>query len=716
MDAKRKGILITVVSAVMILCIAAVLLLGGRGGNNVNTSLNTANTGHSGSTQGTASQNTGEQISAEIRAVEPEENKPSGSAETLVIKGGGTLNVFLSGEEADFQVLTDIRTDKAVDVEFALIDTFGERTLYSGTSRIEENESGFEVVFKGLQLGHYKLTASAKGTEIKNAAEYAAVIPQPSERGAASDSFALDLASIWHSTREQRRDYLDLISKLGVNKVRERIKLSDIYNPDGEPNMTKYIRGIEEIKEAGMDVIITFHDVPDALKGDSGKTLDCDLLAVYNLIKSAVEALGDNITAWELWNEEDVIFFSYAAPDEFAAFAKACALAVQDSGVETYKALGSYARGPYDSIFGEWMMRNDIMKYHDIYNFHSYVFAPNLYNPIFLDEKVVAEHMENAAKYAEGKAVWQTETGVMMYGGETENRPAAGLYQQARYVAVSSVQSAAMGVERTYQYIMIPLGSGGDSCSFISNYGTPYPAFSSYSTMTYLLGKAEFKGKMNSDICSGYVFDSGDGEVSMLWTEGGQKEVRIKTDRPVSVYSMMGDSEIISPQNGEITITVSSYPCYIKGVMDKDLYAAFDPGTNKASVNQIAQGDRMVLRPIFPDANLPFFPDRGSVAENYEGIQTGYQFKAGETVKVRLEIYNFDAENKNGRISLSVPEGFRADRTEFEVNIEAYSKAVIEFNITEGGAQADTLYDLSYSGSFGGVQTSACVSRLQLRG
>lgn len=695
-------------AAIVVLIAVSIVIISNEGGSPLQTALNTQ-------TPAASSSAMEGEVKISVIKLQADEDLPVGEAKSLSIEGNALKNVFTLGEETCFTVSIEFSAEKALDVDFSLINTFGEQTALKGSARIEKGEYGFEVRFNGLEAGHYMFTADANAVGVRSASEYAAVVPNESDRDNTSDAFGVDFASLWHTSRSERGAYLELIKKLGVNKVRERISLSAIYNPNGEPRMNNYIDAIEEIKHAGMDVIIVFHDIPEALKGDPSKTLDCDLFALYELLKSAVEALGDDITAWELWNEQDVIFFSYAPPDEFAAFAKACALAVQDSGVNAYKALGAYARGPYDSIYGEWMMQNDIMEYHDIYNFHSYIFAQDLYTPIFLDEQVVSEHMDNAKKYAEGKAVWQTETGVMMYGGETDDRPMSGLYQQARYVAVSSVLSAAMGVERTYQYIMIPLGQGGDSLSFISNYGTPYPAFCAYSTMTYMLGQTKFTGKIKPDVCNGFVFDSGNGEVSMLWTSSGTKEIVLTTEVPLKVYTMMGDMEILSPQNGTVTVTVSSYPCYVQGEMDSDLYDSFSPSVNKASVHDISEENRIVLRPIFPDANLPFFPDRGSVKENYEGIQTGYQLSSGESIKVQLEIYNFTDQIQTGMVTLNVAEGFGVDKEFFEVEIQGYSKEVIEFELFETCAAAQELYELSFNAVFNGEQASACVSKLQLR-
>ena len=156
------------------------------------------------------------------------------------------------------------------------------------------------------------------------------------------ERFGMDFASSWHLNIRDRARYIEMLKLAGITHVRERISMSDTLASDGSVSLGKYESVLETLRSGGFDTIITWHDLPSCMETGNGP----DLLAVYKQLKALAEAAGDSVSAWEIWNEQDVIHFGQMYPDEYAAYLKACAAAIDDSGSGALKVMGAFARTP----------------------------------------------------------------------------------------------------------------------------------------------------------------------------------------------------------------------------------------------------------------------------------------------------------------------------------------------------------------------------------
>lgn len=106
--------------------------------------------------------------------------------------------------------------------------------------------------------------------------------------------------------------------------------------------------------------------------------------------------------------------------------------------------------------------------------------------------------------------------------------------------------------------------------SFGTDKTGPKPVVPAYAAMTYLIDghkptqRIDYLGATSL----GYAFERGDDVVLALWDFGSKAHtVSLPVGKaPVKVYDMMGNERVVAPSNGQIDVTISNDPIYIKGV------------------------------------------------------------------------------------------------------------------------------------------------------
>lgn len=620
------------------------------------------------------------------------------------------LNTYTKSQTVKIAFTANVPTNEDLKITYTVINTLNQDKI-TDTVTIHQGYEYAAVEVKDLQCGHYNVYVKSSSGNAEPITQYIAVVPDVREQNHTSTPFAIDHASSWHLNANLYDEYAQLLKLMGVDTVRERIKLSDVYR-NGKYSFTKYDKAFDALVEQGFKLSVTFHDSPEAFRSDRSKYMAQDLFALYDLTKEMVDHFGDKVDVWEIWNEQDVIYFANDTPDEYAAFLKAMALAMDDSATKPVKALGSFARTPDFSIYGDWMMENGVMDYVDIYNYHTYVFPGSGTVPQ-LDLAANIKHVNYAEKYAKGKAIWQTETGVIINNGETPLNQAQ-QYQAARYVAVSSLQSYVLGVDKTFQFLMLSYGEGDASFGFYSKENTPMPMFTAYTTLIHMLGNAQIKGIVNSQYTNGYLVDNAGCEVLMLWNDQAyEKEISLPAQKPITVTDMNGAKKTYNPQNGAVKLRVGQYPIYVTAQEDFDnsIYTPHTQDVKAPEVHELTKAQRIVIKPVFGRENAPFFPKVENAATDGEALKTGYKVKMGSATTFSVEVYNFGNEAVEGVVNLSVDGGWKLDKTAQSITLGPKEKKVLSFTLS-GGQDENSLSTLRIDGAFTNGEASPAVARI----
>lgn len=614
-------------------------------------------------------------------------------------------NVYVKGNDVNLIFTANAAAEGKVDIDYTLTNILTNDSL-SGRAYITDGKRT-EVAVTPPDAGVYALTFTSSCGVATPENAYVTVLAGTATT--ASERFCADVASTWHASTRERENYIKMLHLAGITHIRERVSISDTYE-NGSANINAYNNALDALKQAGLDVTITWHDLPDAMK--TGGTTN--LVEVYNHLKSLVDAGGDRISAWEIWNEQDVIHFGNMYPDEYAAYLKACAIAINDSEESPLKVLGSFARTPNYSLFGPWMMENEVMDYLDVYNFHVYTFT-TYGKGVLLDNDAVQQHIDFSTKWAGKIPQWQTETGTIHSEGGSKTRSLDALLQQSKYIALSSICSAAMGVERTYQYLFLEYAL--DNClAFFSEEGYAFPAYSAYATLINMLGECEFIGEFVDDIASGYVVQSAPNkQTAMLWATEGSRKITFETQAEITVTDMFGGQTVLSPQDGKVSLFLSNSPVYLtsaEGTLPSSMYGDYSYSVffDTPSVKDIPAADRIVLYPHFSEDNAPEMPTLENVGPDYEGVCTGYRFNSGEKSSVTITVYNFNSDEATGSVRVSLPDGWQCANPNQSVNVPAGGSQTLTFQLTAGQMQKETLEKIIFSGSFQYGESTRCIS------
>ena len=621
------------------------------------------------------------------------------NVELVKVSTDKDFGVYEAGQESTITFSADAVANGGVKVFYTLTDLSTRREI-TGNTTIEAGQRRASVSVK-LDSGVYELTFRP---EVGKAHERMFVTVLVASDLDGGERFGMDFASTWHLNAGDRLKFIQMLKLAGVTHIRERIMMSEVTNDDGGVNLGGYKNEFKTLKNNGFDIIATWHDIP---KGMDNKTKGADLTKIHAHLKEVVNRLKDNISAWEIWNEQDVIHFSTMYPDQYAAYLKACAIAIADGDKDAVKVLGAFARTPQYSKFGKWMMENGVMDYVDVYNFHVYTFTTYGKGlvPGFSDIK---EHQDFAALYGGKIPTWQTESGTV-HNEEAELRGNDSLTQQAKYYAITAIGSAAMGVERTYPFLLVPYG-GEDNLSFFSLGDYAYPAYGAYATVIRMLGDGNMVGKYEADGVTGYRVKRQDNKnMSVFWSLEGEKKLEIKTNSPLTVTDMYGSVTTAQPTDGKITLKVGNSPIYVDA--PANMFADFTVNYDNVAVKSISKAQRVVLQPIFATANAPDMPTKATLTTGYEGVNSGYRFNKGETAEITIKVYNFNNQAINGTVNMTLPNGWSAQSKSASVSVDANGSASVTFTVTAASSiSKESLDSITFSGSFGLGADTKCVS------
>lgn len=613
----------------------------------------------------------------------------------LGMRSCANMSVFSEGEPIVFVICAPVNDGK---IRYGIKNTLSGE-IFKGRLEISRDCNCFRLDFSqcGMGPGHYECKVFIKG----NALSCFFGIVAKTDRCAVADSpFAVDHASAWHVKSENRRDYARLLGLSGVKWARERIRLSDIYNDGVQYRFENYDEAFSYIKAEGIKITVCFHDVPEALCCRNGLSVS-SLSAVRSFAREIGRHFDGAVDAWEIWNEQDVTHFSCGTPDEYAAFMKAFAIGLKDSGTDALILPGAYARAPEFSVYGPWMMKNGVMDYADAYNFHTYVF-PDKDSVPAPDMPVLSEHMNNAEQWG-GKAAWLTETGTIITNPDGYDRMTQ-WYQHAAYLSAASALAAFCGVERTFHFMLPAYGECNAEFGMFTSGHEPLPAFISLCAVCAQLGKGEVLGSTTLPV-RGVAFDTGGDEVLMLWNDE-PVSVQLPVRLPVVVADMNGGEKCLCPGRDGLSINIGAAPVFVHfNRIPKQLYNRDAAKVRRACAHSLPLPCRLFVRPVFPPDTFPFFPD----PKKGEGelITTGYRLESGRSTEILLGCCNFTSQTVCAHPDINAPEGISVSVADAVVLAPGEEK-VIPLTITAYGELhgAELYVRLSADGMCG---SPACV-------
>lgn len=570
----------------------------------------------------------------------------------------------------------------------------------------EENDiRKIQIGIKDHPTGYFKLQAG-------DYVEYYLVLPSLDSRTVVDSPFAMDVAvSQRVGNLERIKSFAAVYRMMGITWVRERLAWASyqtdrVYNKEtGEYEYTyneSYLQKQKEryqlLKDAGLNVLLTFstgaqwakdlainyHPNSQVTSGNYLGTYGTQL-AIYEATNKIASELDGVIDIIELMNEPDHTFRDIA--EHYSGWFKAAALGVIDSGSDMSISISGMCQPVAWRDFFQLMFGSDVMEYSSIYNFHSHADLPSDASiPDYGSAITMRNFPQALALNGVTAPVWISESGMKL---PSETPTDEHKEKQAPYIVTSAVQALSYGIDKYFWFLgAYYLEAGGDYGSFSKN-DRAYPVIASYAIATKVLGQGKYIGELKDlpENVRGYLFNTGERIVAVVWRTKGQSAYTFEADAPVLVTSMMGEQRLREPNaKGTISVNVSTDPIYITYTNPPtDYYAHSYDEPDEIVQPTVDFGDRVVITPEFPDFIFDTATKDG-----------GHYIADGSIINVR--VVNHNDVDVCGKVYVTIP-GFTIEGLDTVVEVKAHDEAYIQLTLRKTGTE---LYDdhVTFTGKF----------------
>ena len=619
---------------------------------------------------------------------------PETDSETLL--AAATVHVFDGSRPLRIELSTTAEENEKT-VEYSLTDYFGSM-VFSGELKAVNGKTILKKGVKNHATGYFKLKVGD--------AEYDYVVTPPLSSRLEDSPFAADFASYYLVNGEKNVYNLSCAAKLaGITWVRERADWVTYEPQRGVYDFTSTEAKFKAIDKAGLKLLTLVYGAPSWAYGENypvssgtlGSFRDSQLDA-YKTFKAMAEYYKGVVDGWELWNESDGNFAGETA-DLFAAWYKAAALGVEDANTGAALSYGGFCTSNKVSDYMPLAYMNDILDYSDIYNYHFHVVGGS---SDFVDftsgTPVIDSKAYNYLYNTTGKPVWITEAGMKLVFADGVTAPTEEqLTNQTPYVVTSAVQSLSTGTDKHFWFILAPyIEAGGDFGTFSADL-SPYPSLAAEAVMTYMLGQGRYTGELSGlpNNAYGELFDTGSGFVATVFSEKTMSYT-FSSASAVIVTDLMGGQKTVEPENGKITIELSTVPQYISYASAPAYYQQDYADAGLKTDTEYTVGQRVIISPEF------------DVKSYISSKASGYKLSAEEATELTVRITNLNSVAVSGSV-LGLLEGFTVTGGD-NVSVEAYSYTKTTLTLTPDGSKIDNY--LRLTGKFNSSDTSAAVSRV----
>jgi hypothetical protein len=505
-----------------------------------------------------------------------------------------------------------------------------------------------------LPTGYYELRLDSQSVSF-------AVVPARKRRFQGEDSpLATDGAISWVVVPESFTEVSQLMKRSGVSWVRDRLRWVDVEPERGQFHWELYDQSADAQTRVGLKVDRVFHDTPFWARSDGdGTRYPDDLRDVYRFAQAAARHFRGRVHAWEIWNEAELPNFSPEPADPYAAFFKAASLGF--GSVDPRLKILMVSLGPEPGIFAEALFENGISSYMDIYNWHVYTGCPVVCLAGPQDYHLGAEkHFDLMARYGVEAPAWVTEAGTFLEAVDGVLTP-ANQRIQAEFIPKSFAHSLAAGVTKHFYFIFPHFVEGQIFAHGLLHEDlAPYPGYAALSATTYALGKGAYQGRMSKEGISAFLFDNGKGQTLVLWSDEGQKEITLSVKaRAVSLVNVVGGEETRRVTAGRLQLELTGSPIFLllpQNALQETIIPP-EPAPLPERPAPVPTYLEIVARFVFPTATI-------------NKPTESYILPVGQETPVSLEIYNFSSRSFQGKVQVSLPEGWEISGLSPSLSIE----------------------------------------------
>ncbi|GAA2018488.1 hypothetical protein GCM10009839_13390 [Catenulispora yoronensis] len=317
---------------------------------------------------------------------------------------------------------------------------------------------------------------------------------------------------------------------------------------------------------------------------DGGATpySDAAYAAWVNYVKAVLNYFGSRISYVEVWNEPNGGWFDDhggACVDVVGGHATrqkptcyAHLLQVTYQAVKSIRPDVGVVGGvlyQVDTNYLEQVFQAGGMPYMDIISDHPYGATPE--DGTADTQQIGMENLIKQYNNGNPKPIWATEVGW--------ESSVVGYQNQADYLVRSAVLSLAAGVQKYFWYDFM---NDHDEYGGIHTHGLfdeensagqypPKPSATAYKVLTQQVGTKSF---VRSEIVGSGIYDKlFSNDLRVVWSTAGNQQIYVQTANQLTVTSMTGATQTVTPVNGVATLTASADPIYIQGAASRVLAA-----------------------------------------------------------------------------------------------------------------------------------------------
>ena len=556
---------------------------------------------------------------------------------------GNKIGVFEKGKNIGLRMFFTAPAPESKKYSFRIED-YWQRPVSQGEVTIQKGKEFHDINLGSFDVGWYRIYLTEAGSSESLVRYLAFSVTQPLSKRIKYDdtTLAMDLGLEYvPEGMEMQDDYIEALKLAGYDWVRQRGG-----RPQKSSTTLEFREKLHKNSINGMDLI-------DPWLSTQQYTEDL-LTQVYEPIKS-MTATGQNFDdVVELLNEQDLATgAAKGTADNYAAFFKAAAIALTDSDTKPYKSfcgLGGY--------YGPWienMLMNDIMRYSDIYNYHSH----ESYTLRATKHRVYANAYSEVAP-----PVWNGEAGKHQPWGENDKLSYAQLKDGARVAITSAMNTIDVGTNKHFYFILRPYTENGGNFAAFHTDHMPFPIFSALANATYQLGEANLTGEAANLPAGvkGYMFDDGAGnDVFVFWADKNNNYVYLNAES--AVYSdIMGYEEVkYADETGKLKIMVTQDPVYVKLAGRSDISDYYPINSTSNLVKKTFEPhERIIIQQIWP--------------QDIKDRVNGYKFATDAEIPVEINVYNFNDTAVSGTIKPKLGKDISSDIGDVNFDIEAWGK------------------------------------------
>lgn len=587
---------------------------------------------------------------------------PRAYAENNVdIEVGSSINVAQQQERLTACVALEQPSDTDWRFEYEITDYYGKH-IYGSSGTIPSGAQSCNVLTGVSNVGWYTMSVIYSGGAVS---EDFAVVYNSSQRSEYGNTpFAADFAGQGIiKDAELLREYSEAVKLAGVDWVRERFYWAQVEPAQNRYDFSNFDEGIDIISGAGLKILNMVPDYPAWVT--DGSIIPTNLLNVYNSFKTFAERYDGKVYGWEIGNEADL---KTVSADAYSSVVKAALAGVEASGADTYKMFGGFALSPQVSDFSEICLKNDLLSYSDCYNMHTHKTDTGK-TPQDIQYSSLQSHMQQCFGYAKSDVpLWITESGMYMDVSGSGQMTWEQKKRQAEYLVTSTLRSLAEGTDKHFWFVIPSYIEAGRELGVFSPSHTPNPAYCAQSVMTYMLGKAEYRGELAAvpDEVQGYLFDRGRQDVAVLWSSA-DRYIQICTKDPVIIADIMGNETERQPLNGYIRLKITSEPMYIIFSEKCDEINFYPEEINAVQTEHkiYSVEDKVIISAYFDETGIDV------------SHKDGYVVGQDEDKEIRLYIYNLSGADVAGTLVSEDSGSFETVFEDERVEIPAYSRRVV---------------------------------------